>query len=357
MSRGRTIVLTIHSPSAKIFHLFDRLILLTPWTNGAKVAYQGPAEGVLEHFDQIERPLSRRVETGGTQREDQAHPSRISVADQLMQLLQRRTRKEAREEIELAKQSQGQDQPEASPLSTALDVLHHEDSPELEAEIDAVLAEDSRRIDSIVALYNANPDRMPESLIPSSSSSSSSSGASGHGVKAFHPGSSTSLPWVQQFRHLTHRSYLTLTREVTQLHARLFTNLFLAFFPGLLYLSADRSAESTNYNQTSVFNRVGFIFFVTCMVALVTLVSAVLTCQWDSDIAETTQQTPTWTRAWILMYASCFCFLLLLFSLLVSVVQSPKSAPSSSASARLACTARVRTTSRSWSWSSRSTRR
>lgn len=48
--RGRTVVCTIHSPSSRIFALFDHLLLLTPM---GEVAYLGPADEALHHFHHL----------------------------------------------------------------------------------------------------------------------------------------------------------------------------------------------------------------------------------------------------------------------------------------------------------------
>ena len=48
--RGRTVVCTIHSPSSKIFALFDQLMLLTPM---GEVAYLSAASDALPHFERL----------------------------------------------------------------------------------------------------------------------------------------------------------------------------------------------------------------------------------------------------------------------------------------------------------------
>lgn len=48
--RGRTVVCTIHSPSSRIFALFDRLMLLTAM---GELAYLGSADEALHHFHQL----------------------------------------------------------------------------------------------------------------------------------------------------------------------------------------------------------------------------------------------------------------------------------------------------------------
>eukprot|EP00198_Chlamydomonas_reinhardtii_P001132 XP_001690467.1 predicted protein [Chlamydomonas reinhardtii] len=47
MTRTCTVVTTIHQPQAKIFHLFDQLLLL----NRGTIVYQGPAQDALDFFD------------------------------------------------------------------------------------------------------------------------------------------------------------------------------------------------------------------------------------------------------------------------------------------------------------------
>ncbi len=46
---GRTVVMTIHSPSSRIFELFDSLLLLSH----GKVAYLGRADCALSYFDSL----------------------------------------------------------------------------------------------------------------------------------------------------------------------------------------------------------------------------------------------------------------------------------------------------------------
>ena len=48
--RGRTVICTIHTPSSRIFALFDRLMLLTPM---GEMAYLGPADEALHHFHRL----------------------------------------------------------------------------------------------------------------------------------------------------------------------------------------------------------------------------------------------------------------------------------------------------------------
>ena len=46
--RGRTVICTIHSPSSKIFALFDRLLLMTE----GSIVYMGPARQCLPFFQE-----------------------------------------------------------------------------------------------------------------------------------------------------------------------------------------------------------------------------------------------------------------------------------------------------------------
>lgn len=262
-SRGRTIVLTIHSPSTKIFALFDRLLLLTPFEGGARIAFQGPASEVLSYFDsRLDLGVERVCASLGRSQ------SAMTVADWLMAMLQNRGRNQA-------KTKEG----------------HKRTPSEIKAEakmLEAARA-DEQRIDRIVCAYAANPDAMPDELVEHLATerrreeAAIAQGKDARPLSAsLMPGSAVSLPWLTQLKHLTHRSFLTHLRSLPQLRARLFTNVFLGLFVGLLYLHTDRSsppALNTGFNQTSIFNRVGFIFFVVGMQALITLVTSVLTCR------------------------------------------------------------------------------
>ena len=305
--RGRTIVLTLHSPSSKMFRLFDRLILLTPYQGGGRVAFQGPANEALHHF---ESRLGISMESmclslnsgsggagagaGGGAGQALAH---LTVADYLMAILHNKKRLK-----ELAGQAGGkatnggsgakdeQDEEEQKQQQEPLDGS----ARRLEAEAEQA---DQDRIDRIVRYYSAHPDRMPDGLVAASVAAAAAAaagdaagagagaGAGGGGDEslfALHAGSSSTLPWLQQFFHLSHRAYRTQMRDAVTLRARVGTNVFLALFVGLLYLVTDRSSapkDNSNFNQASIFNRVGFIFFMVCMQALITLVNAVLTCK------------------------------------------------------------------------------
>ena len=260
-SRGRTIVLTIHSPSTKIFALFDRLLLLTSFEGGARLAFQGPASEVLSYFDsRLDLGVERVCAALGRSQ------SAMTVADWLMAMLQRRPRTKHTDRKE-HKRTPSESKAEAQWLEACL--------------------EDEQRIDRIVCAYASNPDSMPEELVEQLAmerrreEAGDAQGQDRSLSSSLVPGSSVSLPWLTQLYHLTHRSFLTHLRSLAYLRARLFTNVFLGLFVGLLYLHTDRSsppASNAGFNQTSIFNRVGFIFFVVGMQALITLVTAVLTC-------------------------------------------------------------------------------
>jgi len=56
-SRGMSVMCTIHQPSAKIFHLFDRVILLSE----GYTIYNGPPAGVKDYFSSFGLQMSRYV--------------------------------------------------------------------------------------------------------------------------------------------------------------------------------------------------------------------------------------------------------------------------------------------------------
>lgn len=259
VTRGRTIILTIHSPSTKIFSLFDRVLLLTQYKNGARLAYQGAASEVLSYFEsKLDLGVAKVQKLCGRTN------ARLTMADYLAALLQRR------------RKSQNGDSEEQGPAAAAPSAAD-EQAGLSDGGGATDSADDDERIDAIVRTYGENEDRMTEQLQEMASAAALT--PDGRSVGAFFPGSSDALSWLRQFQLLTVRNYMTTMRQLTHLRARVFTNVFLAIFVGLLYYSPSRDLSSSNYNQTAIFNRVGFIFFVTCMQALITLVNAVLTCK------------------------------------------------------------------------------
>ena len=94
-------------------------------------------------------------------------------------------------------------------------------------------------------------------------------------MKLFIPSTtkSTSLSFLSQTILLLKRSYLTYIREPINTLVRGIINLLLSLFIGLLFIN-------TSNNQSSIYSRVGFIFFIICMQALVTIVNSVLTCKY-----------------------------------------------------------------------------
>ena len=46
---GKNMIMTIHQPSAELFHLFDRLILMAE----GQIVYQGPTRESLHYFGQM----------------------------------------------------------------------------------------------------------------------------------------------------------------------------------------------------------------------------------------------------------------------------------------------------------------
>ena len=279
VSRGRTIVLTIHSPSSKIFALFDRLLLLTPTPLGARIAYQGAAKEVLSYF---EGKLNWGLERVAAALNRSA--THMTIADFLMALLHnRRNHASAPQAKAIPAVSAPAD---AAPLSSPAALADAADKAAAEA--------DEERIHRVVSAYLLEPDRLPEELLADINDEQQAHHQGGGrkllslsgGGGPLHPGSSASLSWLQQFRHLVSRSYVSQRRVLGPLRMRLFTNVFLSLFVGLLYLNTDQRpvAVNTNFNQTAIFNRVGFLFFITCMQALITLMAAVLTCQTRTTI-------------------------------------------------------------------------
>lgn len=244
------------------------------------MAFQGPACEVLSYFDsRLDLGVERVCAALG--RSQHA----MTVADWLMAMLQNRGANKA------ATSKEG----------------HKRTPSEVKAEARLVEAGrvDQQRIDRIVCAYAADPDSMPEELVEQlATERRMAEAAAAQGKEArplsgspqlqLLPGSSDSLPWLTQLYHLTHRSFLTHVRSLPQLWARLWTNVFLGLFVGLLYLHTDRSsppALNAGFNQTSIFNRVGFIFFVVGMQALITLVTAVLTCNKTNSAQAARQST------------------------------------------------------------------
>jgi ATP-binding cassette, subfamily G (WHITE), member 2 len=46
---NRIVMIAIHQPASKIFHLFTHVMLLT---QGGSLAYYGPVDAVVDYFDQ-----------------------------------------------------------------------------------------------------------------------------------------------------------------------------------------------------------------------------------------------------------------------------------------------------------------
>jgi ABC-type multidrug transport system permease subunit len=78
------------------------------------------------------------------------------------------------------------------------------------------------------------------------------------------------LPWVDQLKVLTHRTFLHTVRDPLNTVARIGVNLLLSFFVGLLFFQ-------TGDSQKSLYARVGFLFFMTSIQAFITVMGAVLT--------------------------------------------------------------------------------
>jgi hypothetical protein len=285
-SRGRTIILTIHSPSSKLFKLIDRLLLLTPGPSGAgaRVAYHGPVLDVMSYFEKLDLGVQYLAARMGRRAEW------MTTSDYLMALLERRSEKGIRAEWK-RKREEGE-----------VDEKQEDDAAEEteDSAVDRCLQEDDQRITRIVQAYSSFPDCFPDLLLPA-----------GDSPATFHPGGAQTIAWHHQLQHLTQRAYLTHVRSISHLKAKVFTVLFLAFYVGLLYLQPDASYSeaSRNFNQTSIFNRVGYVFFVTCMEAMIRLFNAVLTCQC------TTMEKAHWFASSLIdRIFSQFCFLIFLTS-------------------------------------------
>jgi ABC-type multidrug transport system ATPase subunit len=238
---GRSVLITVHAPSSKMFRLFDKLAVMSD----GKLAYWGPARQAHAFFARHSSAKMSML----------VNPSEFCL-DVL-------------------------NAPQAVDTSKSRAVRKQEQAA-ARVKVDAIFAAFARQPVRLDARYDRLPrivDAATLELLPIVRSNAALGGAGGPTPPGFDAAAAAAEPedvesdkiaWLTQLRILTHRTWLNYVREPVNTIVRVLENVFLSIFVGLLYVNADT-------NQQGFISRVGFCFFLLSIQSFISVVSSVLT--------------------------------------------------------------------------------
>jgi ABC-type multidrug transport system ATPase subunit len=229
---GRTVILTIHQPRSDIYQLFDQLLLLAK----GRVAYMGSAKDAPAYFASTGFPC----------------PVDFNPAEYFIDLISESTSGGQKVEFNtclLPPNISMNSLIEQYELKSTISAkgLQIDDVPKQIVVLDRTIVReiDVKRIDYLLDYYqrtkflNYTPPIIDEKLKQTNLT----------GISKY------TSPWIAQFIVLLTRSFMNLLRDRMFTFARIFQNVVMALLVGLIFFRL-------SYDQTSVRNREGAMFFI-----------------------------------------------------------------------------------------------
>lgn len=247
---GRTIIATVHQPSSTVFSQFSHLLLLAE----GRIAYFGPTDGALEHFDRLGHPV----------------PSHFNPADYYIRLLHMPApdEEEDNKEAETALQTvisildaypdsqAGREAAAKLPKSLA---IAHASARDLESSgnfsspnINSANGSARNGTYKVLDAAVVSPEGQPGADVEIGGTNGVAANGSQGGEIELIRGAS----WFTQLRYLYHRTLLLYAREPVLTRARLAQVIVVALIVGLIYWNVGKT-------QNDVQDIIGLLFFIT----------------------------------------------------------------------------------------------
>ncbi|XP_060530332.1 ATP-binding cassette sub-family G member 1-like [Cylas formicarius] len=221
---GKTIVCTIHQPSAMIFDLFDHLYTLSD----GRCMYQGSVKGLLSYLEEL----------------DLKCPPYHNPADYLLEVVSGEHGDHSEELVKKSKNGLNQDWISVEAGSLQLDTIEH--------------------IDKMMKSGTITPVHAPAIVFPRPNFCDIKSDESDACCKGTYP-----TTCLYQVLVLLKRAFLVLSRDRTLTYNRLATHSLIALFIGILYYGVGRDASN-------MMNNFNFLFF-TVMFLMLTALNCITT--------------------------------------------------------------------------------